>query len=177
MNLRDILNDAAEVKPAVKTKRKALYSFEDAQALNKANALQEKVTGHVVDAGNPQLAPDGYTYMATPTKNVATDLDQYFENRFRKVSEEDDISIVEVVTDYRAIKEQASGQIYTTNVKVYEIEIKKKKLSLKSVKLISDDEFVNGFKEKLNQKSMEKVLVAIQAQAAGSSITETSLAI
>ena len=72
----------------------------------------------------------------------------------------------EVVTDYRACKEQASGRVYTTTIHVYQIGAKKDSkgnadLFLIGQRNISDTDFVNEFKGKLNKESMVKILKLI----------------
>ena len=72
----------------------------------------------------------------------------------------------EVVTDYRACKEQASGRVYTTTIHVYQIGSKKDSkgnadLFLIGQRNISDTEFINEFKGKLNKESMVKIFKLI----------------
>ena len=71
----------------------------------------------------------------------------------------------EVVTDYRACKEQARGTVYTNNIPVYIIGADKgngtPKLVLVGTKVITDHEFVNEFKGKLNKDSMVKIMKLI----------------
>lgn len=70
-----------------------------------------------------------------------------------------------IVTDYRAIKEQSSGQIYASSVQALVIKNKGKKgeeeMYLESIRNVSDTEFINDFTGELSNISMAKVFEAI----------------
>lgn len=155
-----------------------LYSFEDAQRINKIGLVKEKIQGKEVEFGERPMRPDGLGYLETKANAIAVPT-SFFENRYRKVEivktvanektkKEETVKDVyyEVVTDYRACKEQASGRVYTTTIHVYQIGAKKDSkgnadLFLIGQRNISDADFINEFKGKLNKESMVKILKLI----------------
>ncbi|GHU63466.1 hypothetical protein FACS189418_6810 [Clostridia bacterium] len=70
---------------------------------------------------------------------------------------------IDLVIDYRAIKEQSSGKVYTDNVLVYRMEkTKKGEVILHSSFVVSADEFIQQFKHKLAISDMKKVFKVIR---------------
>lgn len=176
--LKSILSEN-EVTPLGSLNGTPLYSFEDAQRINKIGLVKEKIQGKEVEFGERPMRPDGLGYLETKANAIAVPT-SFFENRYRKVEVKETIvdektkkekEVVkdlyyEVVTDYRACKEQASGRVYTTTIPVYQIGAKKDSkgnadLSLIGQRNISDTEFINEFKGKLNKESMVKILKLI----------------
>ena len=171
--LKSILSEN-EVTPLGSLNGTPLYSFEDAQRINKIGLVKEKIQGKEVEFGEP----DGLGYLETKANAIAVPT-SFFENRYRKVEivktslnektkKEETVKDVyyEVVTDYRACKEQASGRVYTTTIHVYQIGAKKDSkgnadLFLIGQRNISDADFINEFKGKLNKESMAKILKLI----------------
>lgn len=175
--LKSILSEN-EVTPLGSLNGTPLYSFEDAQRINKIGLVKEKIQGKEVEFGERPMRPDGLGYLETKANAIAVPT-SFFENRYRKVEivktslnektkKEETVKDVyyEVVTDYRACKEQASGRIYTTTIHVYQIGAKKDSkgnadLFLIGQRNISDADFINEFKGKLNKESMVKILKLI----------------
>lgn len=175
--LKSILSEN-EVTPLGSLNGTPLYSFEDAQRINKIGLVKEKIQGKEVEFGERPMRPDGLGYLETKANAIAVPT-SFFENRYRKVEivktslnektkEEETVKDVyyEVVTDYRACKEQASGRVYTTTIHVYQIGAKKDSkgnadLFLIGQRNISDADFINEFKGKLNKESMVKILKLI----------------
>lgn len=175
--LKSILSEN-EVTPLGSLNGTPLYSFEDAQRINKIGLVKEKIQGKEVEFGERPLRPDGLGYLETKANAIAVPT-SFFENRYRKVEivktslnektkKEETVKDVyyEVVTDYRACKEQASGRVYTTTIHVYQIGAKKDSkgnadLFLIGQRNISDADFINEFKGKLNKESMVKILKLI----------------
>lgn len=175
--LKSILSEN-EVTPLGSLNGTPLYSFEDAQRINKIGLVKEKIQGKEVEFGERPMRPDGLGYLETKTNAIAVPT-SFFENRYRKVEivktslnektkKEETVKDVyyEVVTDYRACKEQASGRVYTTTIHVYQIGAKKDSkgnadLFLIGQRNISDADFINEFKGKLNKESMVKILKLI----------------
>lgn len=175
--LKSILSEN-EVTPLGSLNGTPLYSFEDAQRINKIGLVKEKIQGKEVEFGERPMRPDGLGYLETKSNAIAVPT-SFFENRYRKVEivktslnektkKEETVKDVyyEVVTDYRACKEQASGRVYTTTIHVYQIGAKKDSkgnadLFLIGQKNISDTDFINEFKGKLNKESMVKILKLI----------------
>lgn len=176
--LKSILSEN-EVTPLGSLNGTPLYSFEDAQRINKIGLVKEKIQGKEVEFGERPMRPDGLGYLETKANAIAVPT-SFFENRYRKVEVKETIvdektkkekEVVkdvyyEVVTDYRACKEQASSRVYTTTIPVYQIGAKKDSkgntdLFLIGQRNISDTEFINEFKGKLNKESMVKILKLI----------------
>lgn len=175
--LKSILSEN-EVTPLGSLNGTPLYSFEDAQRINKIGLVKEKIQGKDVEFGERPMRPDGLGYLETKSNAIAVPT-SFFENRYRKVEivktslnektkKEETVKDVyyEVVTDYRACKEQASGRVYTTTIHVYQIGAKKDSkgnadLFLIGQRNISDTDFINEFKGKLNKESMVKILKLI----------------
>lgn len=175
--LKSILSEN-EVTPLGSLNGTPLYSFEDAQRINKIGLVKEKIQGKEVEFGERPMRPDGLGYLETKANAIAVPT-SFFENRYRKVeivktslnektNKEETVKDVyyEVVTDYRACKEQASGRVYTTTIHVYQIGAKKDSkgnadLFLIGQRNISDADFINEFKGKLNKESMVKILKLI----------------
>lgn len=141
--------------------------------------VKEKIQGKEVEFGERPMRPDGLGYLETKANAIAVPT-SFFENRYRKVEVKETIvdektkkekEVVkdvyyEVVTDYRACKEQASSRVYTTTIPVYQIGAKKDSkgnadLFLIGQRNISDTDFINEFKGKLNKESMVKILKLI----------------
>ena len=175
--LKSILSEN-EVTPLGSLNGTPLYSFEDAQRINKIGLVKEKIQGKEVEFGERPMRPDGLGYLETKANAIAVPT-SFFENRYRKVQitktvlnektkKEEIVKDVyyEVVTDYRACKEQASGRVYTTTIHVYQIGAKKDSkgnadLFLIGQRNISDADFINEFKGKLNKESMVKIFKLI----------------
>ena len=175
--LKSILSEN-EVTPLGSLNGTPLYSFEDAQRINKIGLVKEKIQGKEVEFSERPMRPDGLGYLETKANAIAVPT-SFFENRYRKVEivktslnektkKEETVKDVyyEVVTDYRACKEQASGRVYTTTIHVYQIGAKKDSkgnadLFLIGQRNISDADFINEFKGKLNKESMVKILKLI----------------
>ena len=175
--LKSILSEN-EVTPLGSLNGTPLYSFEDAQRINKIGLVKEKIQGKEVEFGERPMRPDGLGYLETKANAIAVPT-SFFENRYRKVEitktvlnektkNEEIVKDVyyEVVTDYRACKEQASSRVYTTTIPVYQIGAKKDSkgnayLFLIGRRNISDTDFINEFKGKLNKESMVKILKLI----------------
>lgn len=175
--LKSILSEN-EVTPLGSLNGTPLYSFEDAQRINKIGLVKEKIQGKEVEFGERPMRPDGLGYLETKTSAIAVPT-SFFENRYRKVEivktslnektkKEETVKDVyyEVVTDYRACKEQASGRVYTTTIHVYQIGAKKDSkgnadLFLIGQRNISDTDFINDFKGKLDKESMVKIFKLI----------------
>lgn len=175
--LKSILSEN-EVTPLGTLNGTPLYSFEDAQRINKIGLVKEKIQGKEVEFGERPMRPDGLGYLETKTNAIAVPT-SFFENRYRKVEitktvlnektkKEEILKDVyyEVVTDYRACKEQASGRVYTTTIHVYQIGAKKDSkgnadLFLIGQRNISDTDFINDFKGKLDKESMVKIFKLI----------------
>lgn len=150
----DALKRASKVKPIAKKNGIDIVSYEDYVALSQADLMNNEK-----DMGERPMNPDG-SIARSKRKHAATNIDVLLDNRYRKVKG----SKIQIVNDYRAMKEQETGRIYAKNVLAYEVAKDKEKNKLYLVKtvLVSADEFVNQFTHKLNAKAMLEVLPVIQ---------------
>ena len=105
-------------------------------------------------------------YTRTQCHTVAVNPDNYYLKK-----KEETKTIYEVVSDYRAIKEQSTGRVYTNNIVVDMVENSKDGLKYIGRKNISDTEFINEFKNNLNNESFQKIasviLESVEGQATG----------
>lgn len=104
--MKEILNEADSASVLMIVNGREVYTFDDAQKLNKAELMEQKATGKQPEIADRLINPDGLTYAASNIKRTAIDPNTFFENRYRKTGGK--APKYEVVTDYRAIKEQAS---------------------------------------------------------------------
>ena len=161
--MMSVLSDAKSVEPIALAGDREVYTFADAVKIAEAQLMAEKVMGKTVDLGERQMNPDGATYASGQYKNVAVDPSTFFVNRYRKAGVGKKVTY-EVVTDYRAIKEQATGTVYTNNVVVHVIGNGEDGLTIEGRKTVSPEEFVKDFRGTLGIESMRKILMLINGQ-------------
>lgn len=164
--LSALLSEDNTVTPMGEINGKTVYSFEDIQKVNTLRLAKERLNGKRIDFGERETRQDGLGYTQTKTDVVALPT-TFFENRYKKSTFNKE-TVYEVVTDWRACREQSTGHVYTNNVLVYiigsskvtEAEAKQgiqPELVLKGTKQISDTEFIDEYKQKLNQQSMVRI--------------------
>ena len=158
-----MIEGTKKIKPLAVVNGVKLYTFAEVQALNLRDLKLEKADGKKIDLGQRAFTEDGAGYKRSRVKRAAVDPNVVYENRYRKTKDG-----YEVVIDYRAITEQASGHVYTNNVIVYKIgkvesagKGKADEIAVIETKVVSAEEFINKFKEKLNVASMIRVQGAI----------------
>lgn len=171
--MKEIISDAEGIRPIAKIDGKEVMSFQDAQKANRA----ELVFGQDEDLGDRNINPDGLTYASSHVKRAAIDPDVYFANRYKRVVDKVEIpgkkeldppKIEEhikylVVTDYRAIQEQASGALYKANIVAYVVEKNAKgQLVITGQELVGESDFVNNFGRKLKNADMAKIATAMK---------------
>lgn len=151
MGMLEVLEEARNVKPITRRGGVDLVTFEDQTKIAQAD-LTEKV-----DLTPRTLNPDGSIARSRYT-NAAISPESYFINRYKVKQYK-----LYIVTDYRAIKEQSSGRIYTSTVPAYVLKRNKedKTLEYEGVVQIGDQEFVSDFTKQLNREAMEEVLPLI----------------
>lgn len=166
--LEEIIKNG-EATPIAKVNGRNVYTFSDAVRVNNKERAEEIYEGKV-DFGNREVREGGLCYTRTQCHTVAVNPDNYYLNRYRK-KKEGTKTIYEVVSDYRAIKEQSTGRVYTNNVVVDMVENSKDGLKYVGRKNISDTEFINEFKNNLNNESFQKIasviLESVEGQATG----------
>lgn len=147
MSLREILDRAERVKPVAEINGKKIMSYED---------LRDISTAEINEGGKINIVefnPDG-TPRNSMTRNVATNLEHFYINRFKTVDKE-----MFIVRDYRAISEQSTGRVYAKRIPCYVVKRNEKgKLYLDRMVTVSDDEFIADFTHILDHKSMSEVL-------------------
>lgn len=153
----------------------------DAIKANKVILKQMKAGYETPDLGERKLQPNGIFYERTLTKGkVGVNLDAWFSNRYRRVVQQVQTGVnpktkepiykqhvqYEVVRDYLAIKQQATGRIHSELLVAFVIEQKNvgkgKKIVCKHTKMITDKEFVTEFTQELPRKDMLAVFEGLQ---------------
>lgn len=150
MAIKDMIERAEAVKPIAEVDGVQIVSFED----YRDTAVAEKVMGNG-DTGVRTMNPDG-TVASSYHKYAAVNPELWFINRYKK-----DGKRLKVVTDYRAIKEQDSGRVYTSRVIAYVIERLEGTLTCTGTEYITDEEFVKNFTHKLDIEGAADVKKAI----------------
>lgn len=150
MSILQALQDAERVRPIARKNGLDIVTFEDQRVLAQKAILENQ------DLGNRTVNEKGFpTRSLTPT--AAVNPEHLFINRYRVVGD-----TIQVVTDYRAIKEQDTGRVYLKVIPAYTIERdKNKKLVLGKTVMISDAEFIGEFTNTLDNESMRLVLPLI----------------
>lgn len=159
-SIKEILDAAENVKPLGELNGVKIMSFRDQNI-----AAQADMINNEVDPGFAQMNPDG-SIARSNYKYAAVNVDALYENRFRQVEVRDAAGDIkkklQVVVDYRACKEQKGGRIYTKTIPAYVVSRKGRNLILENTILISDDEFLSEFTNKLNLDAMNEILPLIQ---------------
>ena len=158
--IKEILDAVEDVKVIGDMNGTKIMSFHDQNIAAQADMINGEV-----DSGIAQMNPDG-SIARSNYKYAAINVDALYENRFKQITEKDAAgetkNKVLVVVDYRACKEQKTGQIYTKTIPAFVIVREGKKLKLESTTLVSDDEFIRDFTGKLNIDAMNEILRLIQ---------------
>lgn len=155
--------EEADVEPIMIVDGRKIYSLEDGRKINTVNKTMEKLNGKSVSLEERPVTGGGTGYGRSNKKVVQVNEHLFFMNRFRKVTNKvatkvkdkngktntinKNVTTYEFCTDYRAIKEQRTGDIYTTHVPVYVIGKQDDELVLLEQKTVKADEFVNEFTE------------------------------
>lgn len=171
--MKELLSEAEDAKAIATIDGKDVMDFQSIQKVNRA----ELAIGEDEDLGDRNVNPDGLTYASSKVKRTAIDPDVYFANRYKRIVETEEIpgkkeldppTVLEkikyqVVTDYRAIQEQASGALYKANIVAYVVEKNTKgQLEITGQELVSEFDFVNNFGRKLKNEDMKKIASAIK---------------
>lgn len=151
--MTDILYAAENVEPLAEKNGEKIVSFEDAAVLANAEGFDP-----TPDTGTRTYNADG-TLARTRQRTSAINVDSYFENRYKTNSKKE----LMVVTDFRAIREQHLGRVYSKVIPCYVFTRDKEtgKLSLDKTTTISDTEFISGYTKKLSIDAMKEILPLI----------------
>lgn len=163
MGLKELIEKTEKVQPITEMNGIPVVTFEEQRDLAQVDKLMN------VDMGLLTFNPDG-SVAETPTKYVAINLEHYYMNRFKRVGKS-----LYIVTDYRAISEQASGRVYLKQIPAFVITRDKEgNLFLEKTVTISDTEFISDFTHILNREAMKTVMPLL---VSGTGITSEDLAI
>ena len=149
MGILEALKAAEKVKPIATKNGLDIVTFEDQHVL----AQKELVDGDGL--GDRVIDERGFPKRSR-TLNAAINPDHLCINRYRLIGDE-----IQVVTDYRAIKEQSTGRVYLKSLPAYTIKRVNKELVLGKTVMVSDAEFIGEFTHTLNNASMLKILPLI----------------
>lgn len=148
--IKEMIERAEAVKPIAEVDGVKIVSFED----YRDTAVAAKING-TGDIGVRTLNPDG-TVAASHHEYAAVNVDSWFCNRYKK-----DGKKIKVVTDYRAIKEQQTGRVYTARLIAYVIERIEGNLTCTGTDYITDEEFVKNYTHKLDVDGASDVFKVI----------------
>lgn len=161
--LREMMDKVEKIKPVAFVNGVGVVSFEE----QRDAALLDKMENRGLDT--VQYNPDG-TVARTPVRFAAVNLDNYYINRYKRVKDS-----YYIVTDYRAIRDQATGSVYLKTLPAYVIKRdENKKLVLDRVVNVSDVEFVSDFTHSLNREAMAQIVPLL---VSGVGVTSDDLAI
>lgn len=161
----EILEAAEKVKPIAEKDGKKIVTFEDAVALANMEGIEP-----TPKTGMRNYNPDG-SLAGIRTRAAAINPANYFANRYYMTAKR-----LKVVVDWRAIHEQASGQIYLSNIPAYVfMRDEKGVLFIEKIETISDAEFVAKYTDSLNEDAMKQIAPLIADY--GSDVTATDLPI
>lgn len=165
MGMRETFENFEKVKPIAEKNGTKIVSYEDAKTLSDMEMYER-----TPDTGDRTFNPDG-SLARTRVLTAAINPDKRFNNRYRIKGKIGDRKM-QVVVDYRALKEQSSGQIYLKNIPCYEIgRDENGNLKLEKVITVSDTEFISDFTDKLSVDVMAQVAPLIEEHGADISTT------
>lgn len=145
--LRDLIDRSENIKPIAESNGVKIVSFGEQRDAATMDAMNNTGLDTV------QYNQDG-TVARTPVKYAAVNLDSYYMNRFKRVKD-----AYHIVTDKRAIKEQASGSVYLKVIPAFVVKRNEDKdLYLEKVVTISDIEFIADFTQSLDRESMAQIV-------------------
>lgn len=159
MGILEEIIKQSDVSPVANVNGRNVYTFADAVRVNNKQKAEEVIEGKM-DFGTRETRDNGLCYKRTEARAVAFNPENFYINRYKKMKAKDKV-LYEVVTDYRAVKEQNVGQIYTSTISVDLVEQTKDGLTYVGQKKISDIDFVNEYKGMLNQDAMKQIAIAI----------------
>lgn len=158
----ETMQKAQEVQPIGEKDGVKVVTFEDAVALNDADMLEPK-QGVRTRAYNP----DG-TLARTSRMTTAMNVESYFINRFKLKAKK-----LNVVVDYRAIKEQATGACYLKQIPCYVFgRDEANNLVLEKVTTVGDTEFISDYINTLEPGAMAQLLPLIAAHGTNQTTSE-----
>lgn len=165
MGVQEILDAAKRVEPIAEKDGKKIVTFEDAVALANMEGLEP-----TPKTGMRTYNPDG-SLAGIRTRTAAINPANYFANRYYMTQKR-----LKVIVDWRAIHEQASGQIYMKNLPAYVfMRDDKGELFIEKIETVSDAEFIAKYTDSLNDEAMKQIAPLIANY--GSDVQSTDLPI
>ncbi len=167
-NLIQEIIQAEKPKSFATLNGKDVYNFYEANLVNQQEIAEEKLTGRDFNLGGRDFRPSGLGVRHIRCNTVAMNPYSWFSNRVRKIEildEEGKVkeTLFEVVTDYRAIKEQNSGSIYCSHLPCWVIgKHTNGGVTVKEVKTISDEDFIKGFTDEFELEDAMRAALAIE---------------
>lgn len=161
--LEQILGEA-DANPIATINGQPVYSFKDAQNINKRSLAEEKLFGKMPELGQREMTEDGMGYKRTRVGAIAINPDVLYMNRYKTVSKGKK-KAYQVVLDYRSIKGQKSGSV-AIEVPGYEVSMDDESGSMvvKQIRVSAED-FINDFKGELRNEDIKRILDVIESQA------------
>ena len=145
-----------------------LVSFEDQRNMG-VTAVRDKV-----DVGLRKTNPDG-SIARSKYHSAAINTDWFYDNRFRVKDGRLQIVTAQTSDGWRAIQGAKTGRIGMKQVMVYEFAREGKAIKYVTAVMVSEDEFIADFTNKLDQESMKEILPLIPS--GGPSVPEGKLPI
>lgn len=148
--LTQILNET-EAVPFAEINGRQVYTFKDAQKVNKRVLAEEKLTGKSMELGEREMMPDGIHFKRTKAHALAINPERFFANKYRISEKTNGKPQLEVVLDYLCIKGQETNNIPKKNITVFVLgkHGRGNGITLLKKDVISDVEFVNEFKKSI----------------------------
>ena len=147
-DLKELIRKTEDIKPIATENGKPVMSIEE----QRDTAYLEHLMG-TSTLGTVEFGPDGMSVKRTPGNNIAVNPDTYFLNRYKRTPK-----ALYIVTDYRAIKEQDSGNVYLKQIPAHVIKRDDNgNLYREKIAMISDQEFIADYVNKLDRESMALV--------------------
>lgn len=116
------------------------------------------------DFGFRKTNPDG-SIAASYYTTKAVNSGWFFDNRYRMVGKKLQLVTAQTSEGYRAIQDLAKGSIYKKHIVAYEFERKNGELVLTNRVLVSDQDFLTHFTDKLDEEAMKVILPLIPSGA------------
>lgn len=155
-SMAQLLEEVENAKPVIEVNGRPIYRENDAVALTEYEVDQQLTGREEIDISHRIVNSDG-SYARGNYKNVIMP-NGLFENRYRK-----DGKFINVVTDFRAIQDQASGKIYTDNIVVHVIgRGAGGRPVYKHSDVIDSKTFIKDYKRKLSDEAMQTLFSIIQ---------------
>ena len=116
------------------------------------------------DFGFRKMNPDG-TIAKSHYDTKAVNVGWFFDNRYRLVGKKLQVVTAQTSEGYRAISDLAKGTIFKKHIIAYEFERKNGELVPSNRVLVSDQDFLTYFTDKLDEEAMKVILPLIPSGA------------